>query len=258
MRVNITFFVHLPKKAMLRLTLKRITVLDALTSGRIHGLCTTMIRMRHKVNYRRLAYLLLACFSLGMLSGCKSDSSAVEFPPTEEAVQTAAEELHWTLDSEKTESWAEDHILYTLETEDQGTASVSCALMENNRLFTENCVYTQLTDKPQFAWEDWKDAVTLAETLYGGFSEGELYQALSEQDIPEPEISEAGPDTPTGAESLSWEVELPAGYGTVKWFISAGLAEKTFPSPVIQEWQMIFSLSLYESKEANESMVEVS
>lgn len=209
------------------------------------------------LRFTRPACLLLICLSLGVLSGCKSDAPKIEFPPAEETVQTAAEELNWTLDPEKTESWTEGQILYTLETEDQGTASVSCALMDNKRLFTENCVFTQLTDKPQFAWEDWKDAVTLAETLYG-FSEGELYQALSEQDIPEPEIPEAGPDTPTGAESLSWDVELPAGYGTVRWFISAGEAEKTFPSPVIREWQLIFSLSLYESKEAYESMVEAS
>ena len=224
---------------------------------RVHMTLLVPLTKQTMLRFTRLACLLLICLSLGMLSGCKNDAPQVEFPPTEETVQTAAEELDWTLDPEKTESWTEDQIVYTLETEDQGKASVSCALMENKRLLVENCVYTQLTDKPQFAWEDWKDAVALAETLYG-FSEGELYQALSEQDIPEPVIPEAGPDTPTGAESLSWEVELPAGYGTVRWFISAGEAEKTFPSPVIQEWQLIFSLSLYESKEAYESMAEAS
>ena len=243
---------------MLPLALKRKTSSDTLTSGRTHGPCTAVIPMRRKVDHRRLACLLLACVSLWLLSGCKSDAPKAEFPPTEEMVQTAAEELHWTLAPEKTESWTEDQVLYTLEAEDRGTASISCALVENKRLFTENCVYTQLTDKPQFAWEDWKDAVTLAETLYGGFAEGELYQALSEQEMPESEIPPAGPDTPTGAESLSWEVELPAGYGTVRWFIGAGAAEKSFPSPVIQEWQMIFSISLYESKEACESMAESS
>lgn len=243
---------------MLRLTLKGKTASATLTSERTHGLFSTMIPMRCKVNRRRLACLLLACVLPGVLSACKSNAPMAEFPPTEETVQTAAEELHWTLVPEKTESWTEDHILYSLETEDRGTVSVSCALMENKRLFTEYCVYTQLTDKPQFTWEDWKDAVTLAETLYGGFAQGELYQALSEQGLPDPEIPTAGPDTPTGAESLSWEVELPSGYGTVRWFICAGVAEKNFPSPEIQEWQMIFSLSLYESKEAYESLAEAS
>lgn len=206
------------------------------------------------MDHRRFSCLCLMASLLWTLSGCGSGATAPEFPPTEETVRTAAEELGWTLDGEETQSWAEDQILYTLEAEDQTTVFVSCALVEGDRYLTENCAAMSLPDKPQFAWEDWEDAVDLAETLYGGFSEGELYQALSQQEIPAPAIPPAGPDTPTGQESLSWEVECPAGYGRVWWTISAGTVVKTFPSPVIQDWRMNLSVSLYVSREVYESM----
>ncbi|MBS6397534.1 MAG: hypothetical protein KH452_10355 [Clostridiales bacterium] len=175
-----------------------------------------------------------------------------------ETVQAVAEELRWDLNPEETQSWAEDQILYAFKTGDQTSASVSCALVEGKRVLMVNCVAALLPDKPQFAWEDWKDAMTLAEKLYGGFSEGELYQTISEQNIPESEIPPAGLDTPTGQEALNWEVELPSGYGRARWSISAGTVEKNFPSPVIRDWRMIFSISLYESREAYESMGAVS
>ena len=131
-------------------------------------------------------------------------------------------------------------------------------MAEETRFLTENCVVTLLPEEPQFAWEDWKEAVTLAETLYGGFSEGELYQTLSGQEIPELEIPSEGSDAPTGQESLSWEAELPAGYGRVRWSVSAGTVGHNFPSPVIQDWRVLFTISLYESREAYEVIGAVS
>lgn len=167
--------------------------------------CTRMIRMCEQgtnVNHCRVGCLLLTFFLLWALPGCGSNAHAPEFPPAVETVQTVVEELGWTLDPEGTQSWTEDQILYTLGTEDRTRASVSCALVEGSRFLTENCVVTLLPNKPEFAWEDWKGAVALAETLYGGFSEGEFDQTLSEQNIPEPEAPPAGLDTPTGQESL--------------------------------------------------------
>lgn len=219
-----------------------------------------MIRMRKqgmKANDRCLGWLLLTASLVWMLSGCGSDSFVPEFPPTVETVQNVAEKLGWTLDPEGTKSWADDQILYDLEIDGQTRASVSCALVGEKRFLTENCVVMFLPDKPQFAWEDWEKTVTLAETLYGGFAEGELYQALSEQDIPEPEISTAELDTPIGRESLNWEVELPMGYGRVQWSIDAGTVEHNFPSPIIRDWRVIFNVSLYESKNAYESLCAV-
>lgn len=228
-------------------------------SGRPIGLSTIMTRVSKqgtRANHRCVGCLLLTSFLLWALSGC--GSAAPEFPPTEEMVQTAAAELGWALNPEETQSWAEEQVLYTFECEDQTRASVSCALAEETRFLTENCVVTLLPDKPQFAWEDWKEAVMLAETLYGGFSEEELYQTLSGQEMPELEIPSEGPDTPTGRESLGWEVELPAGYGRVQWSVSEGTVEHNFPSPVIQDWRVLFTISLYESREAYEGIGAVS
>ena len=226
-------------------------------SGRIHGIDAVMTRTagRGAAACRRFGCLLMAFFLLWVLPGCGRRDDLPEFPPEAETVQAAAEELGWTLDPEGTQSRGEDQILYALETGEEMTAAVSCALAEGSRVLTETCLVILLPDKPQFAWEDWEKAVTLAETLYGGFSQGELYQALSEQGLPEPVIPPAGPNTPTGKESLSWEAELPGGYGLVRWLISAGQVEHGFPSPVIRDWRVVFSVSLYESREAYEKVM---
>ena len=225
-------------------------------SGKIHGLFSIMTHMRdQKVHLHRLIYILVTFSLLLALSGCESDTvSDTEFPPTLETVQAAANELHWTVNQEGVQSWEEKQVLYNLETENQMKVSVSCALVDGKRILMENCVLTMLPDKPQFAWEDWEMAITLAETLYGGFLDGEIYQALSEQNIPEPEIPSEGIDEPVGQESLNWEVEFPSGYGRVCWSICAGTVEKNFPSPTIQDWRLTFSLSIYESKAAYESI----
>lgn len=174
-----------------------------------------------------------------------------------DTMQTVVERLGWTLNPEGTKSWTDGQMLYDLEIDNQTRASVSCAIVEEGRFLSENCVVVSIPDKPQFAWEAWKEVVTLAETLYGGFTEGEFYQALSEQDIPEPEISMTELDVPTGRESLNWEVELPGGYGRVQWSINAGTVEHDFPSPMIRDWRITFSVSLYESKNAYERMCAV-
>lgn len=209
-----------------------------------------MRKQAKKMRTCRLYCLILTLFLLGTLSGCgHDDASMPEFPPTLETMQAAADKLHWTVDQSGTQSWHEDHILYSLAAEDQTKLSVSCALADGNRILMENCVLAMLPDKPQFDWKDWEKTVTLAETLYGGISAGELYQALTAQDIPKAETS-SELDAPTGQEALSWEITLPAVYGRVRWSISAGTVDKNFPSPIIRDWRMSFSISLYESKEA--------
>lgn len=197
-----------------------------------------------------LGCLLLTVCLLWILPGCGRDSSAPSFPPKEGTVRAAAEKLGWTLDPEGTRSWAEDQVVYAFRIGEQGRGSISCALAEGKRVLTENETAFFLTDKPEFDWEDWKKAVNLAETLYGGFDQGELYAALSQQDTPEIQ-SEESPDR----ESLSWEVELPAGYGRVWWSVSPGTVEKNFPSPAVQDWRSTLSVSLYESREAYENGV---
>ena len=119
----------------------------------------------------RLACLLLTVSLLWLLPACGS-GSASPFPPEEETVRAAAEKLDWTLLPEETQVWAEDQILYTLKTNSQMDVALSCAVVKGNRTLTENCTAADLPGKPVFTWEDWKKAITLAETLYGGFSEG--------------------------------------------------------------------------------------
>lgn len=196
---------------------------------------------------RRFVCLLLAFSMLWALSGCRSRDS--EFPPTTETVQAAAEKVGWTLDPEGgTQSSREEQVFYTFETGDEVRASFSCTLAEGNRILMGYCMAIFLPDKPEFAWEDWKKAVTLAETLYG-LDEGELYQALSRQDMPQPVIPEAGSDLLKGKESLGWEVELPSGYGRATWSINASEVEYD----TIKNWKETFIISLYESKEAYQS-----
>lgn len=190
-------------------------------------------------------WLLLTFSVLWMLSGC--GSHAPEFPPKEETVRAAAEKVGWALDAEATQT-SEGMIIYTFETGDEVRASVSCASVEGDRALTEHCMAIFLPDKPEFAWEDWEKAVTLAETLYG-LEEGEFYQALSQQDMPQPVVPETGSDTPMGQEALLWEAELPSGYAKVRWLMSAGEVEHSFPEPTIKNWRETFMLSLYESKE---------
>ena len=118
----------------------------------------------------RLACLLLTVSLLWLLPACGSDSAS-PFPPAEETVRAAAEKLDWTLLPEETQVWAEDQILYTLKTNSQMDVALSCAVVEGKRTLTENCTAAGLPAEPVFTWEDWKKAISLAETLYGGFSE---------------------------------------------------------------------------------------
>lgn len=202
----------------------------------------------------RLGCLLLAVSMLWALPGCRGGTE-VEFPPTEETVQAAAEQLGWTLDRSETKSVGEGRVTYNIETGDQTWVSVACTAAEGKRILGQGYFAVSLSEKPQFAWEDWEKAVTLAQTLYGGFDEGELYQALTEQDMPELQIPPAGLDTPTGRESLGWEVESPAGYARVRWIISAGEVEHGFPEPTVKNWRETFAIDLYESKDVYESIV---
>ena len=107
------------------------------------GLLSLLLKQGTNANYRRLGCLLLTFFLLWALPGCGSDASAPEFPPTEETVQTVVEKLGWTLDPEGTQSWAEDQVLYSLESEDQTRVSVSCALVEGKRFLSRARAFTK-------------------------------------------------------------------------------------------------------------------
>lgn len=206
------------------------------------------------MNHYRFSRILLVSSLLFILSGCGSTPSATDFPPTEESLKFSAEQLGWTLDADGTQSWSENQIICTLKNDEQTQVSISCASIDGNRILIANCTAAFLPDKPQFTWETWKEVLTLAETLYGNFDEGDLYQSFSEQSIPEPEVSTTNSDAPTWQESLNWEAECPTGYGRARWSISSGTVEHDFPSSAIQDWRTTFSISLYESKDTYERM----
>ena len=206
------------------------------------------------MNHYRFSRIRLVSSLLFILSGCGSTPSATDFPPTEESLKFSTEQLGWTLDADGTQSWSENQIICTLKNDEQTQVSISCASIDGNRILIANCTAAFLPDKPQFTWETWKEVLTLAETLYGNFDEGDLYQSFSEQSIPEPEVSTTNSDAPTWQESLNWEAECPTGYGRARWSISSGTVEHDFPSSAIQDWRTTFSISLYESKDTYERM----
>ncbi len=187
---------------------------------------------------RPVALLLV----LGALSAC----GGPEFPPTEETVQAAAEELGWTLDPE-VQREGEERVTYTLETGKQDKVWAMCALADGEPVLRENCLITFLPEKPRFAWEDWRETVTLAESLYG-LERGTLYQAMTRQPTPEA-VPVEDPGAPEGQEAMDWEVDLPSAYGRVRWLIGTGSAEQAFPESTVRNWALSFSLTLYPSRE---------
>lgn len=192
------------------------------------------------------------------MSGCGRSASGPAFPPKEKAAKTAAKKLGWTLNPEGTKSEEKDRVLYSFHAGDLEVAVVSCGIAEGNRYLAEIYSAMCLPEKPEFSWEDYQDVVTMAEILYGGFAEGELYEALSQSTPGLPtEGTEAAPD----GKSHIWEVELPAGYGIVRWYVMPGTVEKNSPDssfPVVRNWEANLTVTLFESKEAFESLAAAS
>ena len=138
---------------------------------------------------RRIICICLLLILL-FLTGCGTSKA---YPPSEETVRSAAEQLGWSIDPEETQSWLEGQILYTLISDDQPKTTISFALVDGNRMLTMHCFGNKTSEKPEFAWEDWKAAISLVESLYDGFSEGELYKYLIQQGIPDSGDMELSP-----------------------------------------------------------------
>ena len=196
--------------------------------------------------------IVIACLLVLSLTGCGNTSAEKAYPPSEETVQAAAEKLGWTIDQEGTQSWAENHILYSLVSDHQPRAAISIAQVDGNRLVNLHCFGDKTTEKPEFSWEDWKEAIALVESLYGGLSEGELYEYLRGQDSPEAETESSNTSLP-GLERLRWVVDCPTGYGWADWSVRGVRVEYGFGGRLIREWAEQLTVSLYESKEFYES-----
>ena len=203
-----------------------------------------------KITHPRVICICLTLILL-FLTGCGASSTAKAYPPSEEAVQAAAEKLGWTLQSDLTSSQQAGQITYTLSRDDQHQVTVSCTSVNGKKGLSAISMVTMLPEKPEFSWEYWKDVIFLVEAMYGSFSDGELYKALSGQDIPEPEIPEPVTEARPGSESLSWETECPNGYARVRWAIMAGQATSGASSGTgIHDWRVHFSVTVFESKES--------
>ena len=193
---------------------------------------------------RRIICICLLLILL-FLTGCGASKA---YPPSEETVRSAAEQLGWTLQSDLTTSRQSGQITYTLSKDDQHRLTVDCTSVSEKRMLSAISMVTMLPEKPEFSWEDWKDVISMVEAMYGSFSKGELYKALSGQDMPEPKVPEQMTEARPGEESLSWEADCPGGYAKVRWAAMAGQTVRSASSGTeIRDWRVHFTVTVYES-----------
>ena len=196
---------------------------------------------------RRIICICLLLILL-FLTGCGTSKA---YPPSEETVRSAAEQLGWTLQSDLTTSRQAGQITYTLSKDDRHRLTVDCASVSKKRMLSAISMVTMLPEKPEFSWEDWKDVISLVEAMYGSFSKDELYKALSGQDMPEPKVPEQMTEARPGEESLSWEADCPGGYAKVRWAAMAGQTVRSASSGTeILDWRVHFTVTVFESKES--------
>ena len=196
------------------------------------------------VPHRRILCICLLLILL-FLTGCGTSKA---YPPSEETVRSAAEQLGWTLQSDLTTSRQAGQITYTLSKDDQHRLTVNCASVSGKRMLSAISMVMMLPEKPEFSWEDWKDVISLVEAMYGSFSKDELYKALSGQDMPEPKVPEQMTEARPGEESLSWEADCSGGYAKVRWAAMAGQTVRSASSGTeIRDWRVHFTVTVYES-----------
>lgn len=196
------------------------------------------------VPHRHIICICLLLILL-FLTGCGASKA---YPPSEETVRSAAEQLGWTLQSDLTTSRQAGQITYTLSKDDRHRLTVACTSVSEKRMLSAISMVMMLPEKPEFSWEDWKDVISLVEAMYGSFSKGELYKALSGQDMPEPKVPEPVTEALPGEESLSWEADCPGGYAKVHWAAKAGQTVRSASSGTeILDWRVHFTITVYES-----------
>lgn len=201
------------------------------------------------VPHRRIICICLLLILL-FLTGCGTSKA---YPPSEESVRSAAEQLGWTIDPEGTQSWVEGQILYTLVSDDLPKTTISFALADGRRMVTLHSFGGKTSEKPEFAWEYWKAAISLVEDLYDGFSQGELYEYLCQQGIPAPLDLTGAINVPAGYERRRQDIDCPGGFGWASWSTQGANIEYGFGGRRIHEWSEQFTVSLYESKDFFES-----
>lgn len=148
--------------------------------------------------------LTFAC--IFTLAGCGTNSvekpPGPEFPLVESVVQSALDELSlpWVIFDEETQSYSDEDlekVLYTLRDPEKKLneasettifyAGITSGTKRGNREL-DVCMDARSLglDRKPFAWEAWKQEITLATILYGGCRDREeACHALSKLDVPE-------------------------------------------------------------------------
>lgn len=173
------------------------------------------------------------------LVGCWSTHPA--FPPDAAAVADIVESLgfDWTLSEEDAVSYPDGRVTFSLYGEGYPEALIGCSGPQEAKAMQLFFGMPLLPEKPRFAWEDWEDHFSLAEQLYGGFSdEGELYRAFSAQEIPE---------SVDLGRMHTWRAELPSARCTVSWRTErTGTAGGQGPS---EGWTGRLSMTILEAED---------
>ena len=162
-----------------------------------------------------LIVLLCALAIFCILTGCqKSREFQTVFPLDAATVNETLTKagLPGSVREDETYSQQEGHVSYTIrrapERPDEPENGVFVASVSSVQLADGRLLYTafvQHRDSGEFQWSDWKQQITFAVMLYGGFADEEaVYQALSEQGMPEDG-------------EYRWEAELPDGYCRVSY-----------------------------------------
>ena len=179
-----------------------------------------------------------------------STTGGAAFPLSETAVTTAvnAVGLPLTILPEGTQSYTEGHITYTLHGGGEDIypfGAVSSAVYDGGKRHLTVMYMTRPEGDTAFRWEDWRQAITLAGKLWGGFTDDEqLYRQLSDLNIPN--------DSVTGA---SWEAETDGGFCSIGYTVTmiqgkpshVGLSISFYDSQQEYRQQMKETIQNYES-----------
>lgn len=203
----------------------------------------------------RKHFFLLAILSLQwILVGCQTvDIDLPEYPLDEKTVISAVEAvgLPWTMSEEDTISLFENQISYSFYAEEEIGTQISSAISGKTRILQMVCGAPIMDEEPEFSWDDWEKQLALASQLFGGFSDDkELFSALSGQEMPESQPLTDGMD----GELLHWETELSAAYCVVTWWSTSAYKIQGRISP--EQWTSKLNISVYESKEIYEELLE--
>lgn len=196
---------------------------------------------------RPISFLLIFCMLATLLAGCKKEKQfQTTFPLDEETVTAALEKtgLPGVISESETASASKDHISYAIRSTEEtydGTdnprllASISSANLEGGRMLA--AIFDQKVEANQMVWEDWKQQLLFAASLYGGFGDEEaLYQAFSGKALPE------------GQTTFIWDAQLPEGYCMVSYSYRSNTTHDAADFAVKNQSASLY-VNIYESQE---------